>query len=358
MAEQQDQDQKTEQPSGKRLDEAREHGQLPVSREVAMWVSLLGVLIVLALATPKMMVDLSSFLRVFLESPHEIVVNEGTVQMLFFESLTRVALITGVAFLLMVAALIVGFMIQTGFFMSLELMVPDFERLLPSRGFKRLFSLTSLVDLGKSFGKLVILGSVAYIVLVPIAIKSPDFTGFPIEIFLVFLHDKVLYLIEMLLLVFLVIAVLDLLYTRFQYIRGLKMTKAEVKDEYRQQEGDPMVKARLRQIRIEKARRRMMAQVPKADVVITNPTHYAVALQYEADVMTAPVVVAKGINLIADRIREIAEENKIPLVSNPPLARALYTSVEIDDPIPNDHYRAVAEIISYVYKLKKKTVSR
>lgn len=355
MAEQ-DQDQKTEPPSGKRLDDAREHGQLPISREVAIWVSLLGVLVVFGLAAPPIMRDLSDFLRIFLESPHEIIVNEGTVQLLFYKSLVKVGMITGVAFLVLMAALIAGFMIQTGFFMSVELLQPDFERLLPSRGLNRLFSLNSVAELVKSLFKLVLLGGAAFAVLAPIAVKSPDFTGFPIPGFMAFLNDKILYLMEILLLVFCVIAIMDLFYTRFQYIRGLKMTKAEVKDEYRQQEGDPMIKARLRQIRVEKARRRMMSQVPKADVVITNPTHYAVALQYESSKMAAPVVVAKGINLIADRIREIAEENKVPLVSNPPLARALYSSVEIDDPIPTQHYRAVAEIISYVYKIKKKTL--
>jgi flagellar biosynthetic protein FlhB len=132
------------------------------------------------------------------------------------------------------------------------------------------------------------------------------------------------------------------------------MTKVEVKDELKQQEGDPMIKARLRQLRVEKARKRMMAQVPKADVVITNPTHYAIALQYDVNKMAAPVVLAKGINLIALRIREIAEENRIPLVSNPPLARALHDTVEVDQQIPTQHYRAVAEIISYVYKLRKR----
>jgi flagellar biosynthetic protein FlhB len=133
------------------------------------------------------------------------------------------------------------------------------------------------------------------------------------------------------------------------------MTKQEIKDEHKQMEGDPMVKSRLRAIRLERARKRMMAQVPKADVVITNPTHYAVALQYEKLSMEAPKVVAKGINKVAERIREAAENNNVPLVSNPPLARALYDTVDLDDTIAPEHYRAVAEVISFVYKLKKKT---
>ena len=132
------------------------------------------------------------------------------------------------------------------------------------------------------------------------------------------------------------------------------MTKQEVKDEYKQMEGDPVVKGRLRQIRLEKARKRMMAQVPKADVVITNPTHYAVALQYDNVKMAAPLVLAKGTDRVAERIRAVAEEHAVPLVSNPPLARALYDTVEVDESITPQHYRAVAEVISYVYKLRKK----
>jgi flagellar biosynthetic protein FlhB len=168
-----------------------------------------------------------------------------------------------------------------------------------------------------------------------------------------FLHKQAVHLVLVLLVVFTLIAAGDLFYQRYQYIKGLRMTKAEVKDEYKQQEGDPIIKSRLRQMRLEKARKRMMAQVPKADVVITNPTHYAVALKYDSGKMAAPTVLAKGIDRVAERIRELAEENKIALVSNPPLARALYDTVEIDKEIPAAHYRAVAEVISYVYKLKK-----
>ncbi len=355
MAEQdQDQDQKTEPPSSKRLDEAREHGQVPVSREVAAWVSLLGALVVIGLAVPTMAEQLSLFLRKFFEAPHEFVINESSVQILFSHTLAQIALMTGVAFMLLLGAIVAGYMVQTGFFMSLDLLMPDPSRLSPMRGLKKLFSLTSLVELGKSLGKMVLLGGIAFIVLAPIAVMTPDLAGVPIGQIMGFLHTKIVHLIEMLLLVFAVIAAIDLFYVRFQYIRGLRMSKSEVKDEYRQQEGDPMIKARLRQIRLEKSRKRMMAHVPKADVVITNPSHYAVALQYDSAKTLAPVVVAKGINLIALRIREIAEEHKVPIVSNPPLARALYASVEIDQQIPAEHYRAVAEIISYVYKLKKR----
>jgi flagellar biosynthetic protein FlhB len=293
-------------------------------------------------------------LRGFFENPHTILLDENNIQPLFYQIFGKMALTMGVAFLLLMGAIIAGVMLQTGFFFALSLLAPDMTRLSPAAGLKRLFSPNKVADLFKSFGKLVFMGGMAYSVMKPIATESPQFTGLPLENILTFLHQKLMHLIEMLLLVFTSIAALDLFWSRYQYIKNLRMSKTEIKDEMKQQEGDPMIKGRLRQLRVDKARKRMMAQVPKADVVITNPTHYAIALKYESGKMTAPIVMAKGINLIAERIRAIAEENRIPLVSNPPLARALYDTVEVDHQIPAQHYRAVAEVISYVFKLRKR----
>lgn len=349
-----DQDQKTEAPTGKRLDEARERGQVPVSRETSAWAVLLGVLGVVGWMLPPMMRRMADFLRVFLESPHTFQMDENNIQSLMFHIMGQGALIVGLIFAVMMIAAVAGVMVQTGFFFALDLLTPDLTRLMPSRGLKKLFSLASIVELGKSFGKLVFLGGIAFAILMPVAVEAPNLTGMTLDGIMLFLQQKAVHLLIVLILGFTLIAAADLFYTRFQYIKNLRMTKVEVKDEFKQQEGDPMIKARLRQMRLEKARKRMMAQVPKADVVITNPTHYAVALQYDSAKMAAPVVLAKGINMIADRIREVAEENRIPLVSNPPLARALHDTVEVDHPIPTQHYRAVAEIISYVYKLRKR----
>ncbi|MDD3029104.1 MAG: flagellar biosynthesis protein FlhB [Alphaproteobacteria bacterium] len=355
MAEQeQDQDQKTEEATPKRLEEAREHGQVPISREVAMWVSLVGVLLVMAMVLPGMIRDFADFLRHFIESSHEFSINDKNAQALFAQVMGHAAKISGLTFLVLITFIILGFMVQTGFFFSWDLLIPNFGRIMPSRGLKRLFSVTSLVELGKGLAKLAVLGYLAFIVIAPIAEESINYAGLPIQLVLAFVQKNIVHLMEVILMVFFVIAVADLAYSRFHYFKGLRMTKTEVKEEYKQQEGDPMIKARLRQLRVEKARKRMMAQVPKADVVITNPSHYAVALRYDSVKMAAPVVVAKGINLIALRIREIAEESHVPLVSNPPLARALYNNVEISQQIPTQLYRAVAEVISYVYKLKKR----
>ena len=354
----QEQDQKTEHPTEKRFEQAREQGQIPVSKETSTWVMMMGILLVVWFLAPSMMRDLASYLRVFLEQPHALPVDENSIQALFFQVFGHVGMIVGLTFLIMMAAVIGGVMIQTGFFFSLQLISIDFTRLIPTQGFKKLFSITAVAELIKSFGKLVFLGGMAFAVFMPIALTAPHLIGMPLQSILEFLHKHSIHLIEMLMVVFTFIAAGDLFFVRFQYVKNLRMTKEEVKDEFKQSEGDPKIKARLRQMRMEKARKRMMAQVPKADVIITNPTHYAVALQYDAVKMKAPVVLAKGLNLVADRIREIAEEKRIPLVSNPPLARALHDTVDIDHAIPTEHYRAVAEIISYVYKLKKGTWGR
>jgi len=352
MAEEDD-DQKTEYPTGKRLGEARERGQLPISREVGYWVSFLGIVVVVVWLAPMMSNQLVDVLRVFLEAPHAFVIDDHGLQTVVYDTIVQVALATGLIFAVLVFAIIAGYIVQTGPFLSTDLISFDLSKLSLINGLKKIFSTQSLVELVKSFGKLIVLGTTVFFILWPLVPMLPGLIGRPLMDSVAFLHQQAEHLLIILLLVYTAIALGDLFYQRWHYIKGLRMTKQEVKDEYRQQEGDPIIKSRLRQIRMEKARKRMMAQVPKADVVITNPTHYAVALKYDSGKMTAPVVLAKGSDRIALRIRELAEENKITLVSNPPLARALYDTVDVDQEIPTQHYRAVAEIISYVYKLKK-----
>lgn len=353
-----DQDQKTEEPTSKRLDEARGEGKLPISRELATWFSFVGMLVVLIWLGPGMGREIAGGLRVFLERPHQISVEGGGMQdvaMGVFQSMGLPAIL---AFAVLFATTVVGTMVQTGFYFNSRNIKLDPSKLLPIHGFKRLFSMNSVVELIKSFLKLVVLGYVTYRVLRPDLDRLKVLVDTPMLLGLEFLHDETIHLIVVLMVVITVIAVADWLWVRYSYFKGLRMTKQEVKDEHKQMEGDPIVKSRLRQIRLEKARRRMMANVPGADVVITNPTHFAVALKYDNARMAAPVVIAKGADKIAARIREVAEENEVPLVSNPPLARALYDTVEIDEPIQPDQYRAVAEVISYVYKVKKKKIER
>jgi len=355
MAEE-DNDQKTEQPTEKRIREAREKGQLPISREMTTWFLFIATLVVIAWLSPGMGRDLAVGMRIFLEMPHGISLEGGGLQKALADVLAQVGIATVLVFSLLAGSVIAGTMLQTGLYFNTERLEIDFKRIMPNEGLKRLFSTASLVELAKSFVKLVVIGFVVFLVFRPIIGELRFFIGRDLFQSVRFMHREAIHLIVVMMLVITVIAVTDLLYQRFRYFRNLRMTKQEVKDEHKQLEGDPLVKSRLRSIRLERARKRMIAAVPKADVVITNPTHYAVALLYDNAKMAAPTVVAKGINLVAERIRKVAADHNVPLVSNPPLARALYETVEIDEMIRPEQYRAVAEVISYVYRLRKKAV--
>jgi flagellar biosynthetic protein FlhB len=221
-------------------------------------------------------------------------------------------------------------------------------------GAKRLFSLKSVVELLKGIVKIALVAAIAYMLISPQIEEIEKYVQMdPLESF-----DELYFLVIKLFVgvvaVLAVLALADFLYQRYEFMKQMRMSIQEIRDEHKQSEGDPMIKSRLRQIRMERARARIMASVPQADVVITNPTHYSVALKYDLDSMGAPVVVAKGVDDVAFRIREVANENDIPIVPNPPLARALFDTVEIDQEIPDDHYKAVAEVISFVFKLKNR----
>jgi len=352
MAEDTEQDQKTEAPTSKRRGEARDEGNLPISREMSSLFLFIGILVVLAWFGPALGRDLVSALRVLIEKPEQISLQGGGVQNVLMGVVASVALMAILVYGLLLVMAVLGTMIQTDFYVGTGKMKIDFNRLLPMNGIKQLFSMNAISELVKSFFKMVVLGYVAYRVLRPVFDEMPALGEIGLVQGMVFFHDNLIHLIIRLLIVIAIIAIADILFVRYQYTKGLRMTKQEVRDEYKQLEGDPMVKGRLRQIRLEKARRRMMSKVPSASVVITNPTHFAVALEYDGAKMAAPVVVAKGADHIAARIRALAEEHAIPMVSNPPLARALYDTAELDEPIQPEHYRAVAEVISYVYKLK------
>lgn len=212
----------------------------------------------------------------------------------------------------------------------------------------------SLMEFAKGLLKLAIIGVVGVIIIYPYFDKFEHFIGLPIPLLMGELKSLVVSLMIGVLIVLVVVAVIDLVYQRHEHAKKMRMTKQEVKDEYKQTEGDPHVKARLRQLRSEKARQRMMQAVPSADVVITNPTHYSIALKYDPETMEAPLCVAKGIDEIALRIREVAKQHDIILYENRPLARTLYDTVEIDETIPVEQYQAVAEVISFVFKQKGK----
>jgi len=218
----------------------------------------------------------------------------------------------------------------------------------------RLFSMKSIMEFIKGILKIAIVTTVGLVILKPYFGTMEHMVGLPVPLAMGETKTLITQLLIGILVVLFIVAVIDLLYQRHEHMQKMRMTKQELKDEYRQSEGDPMVKAKLRQLRQQKAQQRMMQNVPTSDVVITNPTHYSVALKYDPDKDDAPLVVAKGVNEVAMRIRELAREHNITILPNPPLARVLFDTVEVDEAVPQEHYKAVAEIISYVFRLKGK----
>lgn len=348
----QDQSQKTEEPTPKRLQESQEKGQVATSKEVNHWFILLGAAILIGLLAPGIMGDLQQFLTHFIARPEDLRLEDGGAGILLGRAIRAVAMIMLLPLAILVVLAALSSLIQHPPVFSFEPVTPKLEKISVFKGFKRLFSSRSLMEFVKGLLKLTIVGVVATLVVMGDYRSLIQLPLLPVGEVLLLVGRIAATMIVAVLAVMTVIAALDFLYQNSQHIKQLRMSPKEIRDEFKQTEGDPMVKARLRQIRTERARRRMMQAVPEATLVVTNPTHFAVALKYEQDEMEAPVVVAKGADLLAQRIRERATELEIPLVENPPLARALYAGVEIGRPIPPEHYRAVAEVIGYVMRLK------
>lgn len=352
MSENDDKSQKTEEPTPKKLREAREKGQVATSREINHWFMLLASAIIFAGLAPPMAGAVVRALTVFIESPDAIAVDSGGLRLALENVFAEVGLaLLPITLMLVVAALASG-LIQNGFILSAENIKPKLEKISLIKGFGRLFSIKAAVEFGKGVLKIAIVGTVATLVLLPEFDNIGRLPTIPITAFLEELQSLAVELVIAVLAVMTVIAALDLLFQRLQHVKDMRMSRHEIKEEMKQTDGDPHVKARMRQIRHERARRRMMAAVPDADVVITNPTHFAVALAYQPDGMKAPKLVAKGADLMAQRIRDLAKEHNVPIVENAPLARALFSGIEIDEEVPPQHYKAVAEIISYVFQLR------
>jgi len=352
MADDTDSSQKTEEPTPKKLEDVRRRGQVPSSREINHWFMLLAASIIVVALAPGMSGDIARSLLKFVERPDVLPADPAGLAHLLNGMIGElaVALLPAVAVLL-IAALAAGFL-QTGFLIAGDRIQPKLEKISLTKGVKRLFSLKAIAEFVKGLIKIAIVGAVATVVLLPEFDGLSQIATLEAAALMALLQSLSARLIIAILAVMTVVAGLDFLYQRFEHLKGMRMSRQEIKDELKQTEGDPQVKARLRQIRIERARKRMMAAVPEADVVITNPTHYAVALVYKPTAMAAPRLVAKGVDHMAQRIRDVAEEHDVPVVENPPLARALYAGVDIDAEIPPQHYRAVAEIIGYVFQLK------
>lgn len=344
---------KTEDPTPKKLEEARKRGQVAMSREVNNWLMLCAGTLLMA-TMGGMMFDLAKMMRVFIEQAHDLPGAPGGLGVIMGDSLMAVLKIMFLPMLLFLCAAFFGPFLQIGPLFAPEILKPDISKISIIKGFGRLFSVRSLVEFTKGIMKLAIVGLVAVVIIYPYMDKFEHMLNIPMIMVLIELQSLVLKMMFGVLVVLTIIAGLDLIYQRYEYNKKMRMSRQEIKDEYKQSEGDPHIKGKLRQLRMERARQRMMQGVPDADVVITNPTHYSIALKYNPEENPAPIVVAKGMDEVALRIREIAKENDIVLFENKPLARALYDVVEIDETIPFEHFKAVAEIISYVFKLKGK----
>lgn len=345
---------KTEDPTPRRLEEARRKGQVALSREANSWLMLLtATLLIMALAGPVMS-KFEQMLVVYLEQSHALPGIPGGFKIVLGGAFTESMKIIALPLIILMLAAFLGPFLQIGPLFAPEIIKMDSSKISPVKGWSRLFSMRAIMEFVKGLLKIAMVTIVSLVLLYPYFPGLEHMVGLSMPLLMDEMKILVIRMMAGILIVFLVIAVIDIIYQRVEYMKKMRMSKQELKDEYRQTEGDPQIKGKLRQLRAEKARQRMMQNVPKADVVITNPTHFAIALKYDPDTMEAPLCVAKGMDNIALKIREIAKENKVSIVENKPLARALYDTVEIDETIPAEHYKAVAQIISFVFKQKGK----
>ncbi|HEY0106079.1 MAG TPA: flagellar biosynthesis protein FlhB [Rhizomicrobium sp.] len=355
MADERDSAQQTEQPTQKRLEEAREHGDIVKSPEVSAFVLLLGGTFVILMFGASTARQLTLALRMFLEQPEQIgVASSADVMALTRHVVMTLGAILAPVFAMMMAFAIGGHVLQARPSFTPEKIKPDFAKLSLIAGLKRMFGPEGWLNLLKGLLKMGVVGFAVWTQVWPErTMLESVMTQSPLGI----AGDMSQLLFKLLmaaLAALAAIAAADYVLQRYRFTQRNKMSKQEIKEEYRQNEGDPQIKAKIRQIRVERAKKRMMAQVPQATVIVTNPTHYAIALKYEQGKTAAPVCVAKGVDALALRIREVAKANDVPIVENPPLARALYAAVEIDEVIPQEHFKAVAQVIGYVYRLTGK----
>jgi len=346
---------RTEAATPKRLREAREEGQVARSPEVVTVFVLGAGLLGLWVGASNLYGELGALLRYSLGQPPTSMGKDAVVSVAFSVS---GALVRALLPVLLAGAIggLAGNLVQVGFYVSWKAVTPNPDRINPVSGFQNLFQKAKLIDLVKTFLKVVVLGWAAYAAVKGQIGELPFLSDLTARSLLAYSLDLSFRILKNCLIAYLLIAAADYLFQKWQFDQKLKMTKEEVKEEYKETEGDPLIKGRIRNLQREMARRRMMAEVPRSDVVITNPTHLAIALRYDAEEMAAPVVTAKGADLVAERIRKVAEEHRVAVYQDPPVARALYGQVEIGEPIPADLFRAVAEILAHVYRLTGRTM--
>jgi flagellar biosynthetic protein FlhB len=352
MADDNDAADKTQDPTQKRLDDARDRGDVAKSQEVNTWFMIAGGTLVLSSFSGSVGVGIEMPLRNLIANSWMFHA-DGPALLALAKNLEYVLIAAlGVPLLMLAIAALAGNMVQHQLVWSGESLTPKFSKVSPAAGAKRIFGKQAAANFAKGVFKVVALGSVMAAILWPERHRLESLVRLdPAEILGV-TTSLTLHLLGAVVAMLAVVAIADYVFQYRTWHQRQKMSLQEMKEEFKQSEGDPQIKGRIRQLRYARMKKRMMTAVPKASVIITNPTHYAVALSYERG-MTAPVCVAKGVDLIALKIREIATKHDIPIVENVPLARALYATVEVDNEIPVEHYHAVAEIIGYVMGLKR-----
>ena len=354
MAEENDPSGKTEEPTPRRLEEARLKGDVAKSFDLPQAASLAAAAGVLALAGGWMARNLTEALTPFISHPEAMSLQAGgavaVARQAMLASAPILALVLGAAAL----AGAFGNIIQHGFLWSPDKLKPQASKISPLAGLKRLFGIDGLVQFLKSTFKVGVVAVVAFWVLKPRSAALSELAALDPSAILPLAAAALKALVFAVVVVLGVGSLIDFLWQRHRFMQRMRMSREELKEDFRQSEGDPHVKARLKQLRAERARRRMMQAVPKATVVVMNPTHYAVALRYEAGETPAPECVAKGVDTLALKIREIAEEHGVPVVEDPPLARALYAAVDVDQSIPRHHFEAVARIIGFVLQGRRR----
>lgn len=350
MAEESDLE-RTEPPSSRRLEKAREDGQVPQSRELMAFLVMAAAVGGFWSLGGWLTHHATGIIRRGLSFGRDTAFSSTALTESFGTLTWDGLLLASPVLLLTVAGAMATPLVLHGWLFSPKALAPRFERLDPFKGVKRMFSLNSISELVKAIMKALLIGGVIYWVVTRQRDQLFALIVQPFDTALPAFGQMLIYASVALVAGLAVIAAIDVPFQLWRYYRGLRMTKEEIRQENKEMEGDPQLKARIRSQQREVARRRMMAQVPKADVVVTNPTHFAVALKYDRDTMSAPQVVAKGINLVAQRIRDLATEHRVPVVEAPPLARALHRHAEVGDQVPAALYTAVAEVLAYVYQL-------
>ena len=346
-----DDEEKTEEPTSKKIEDAREEGNVPKSQDFSGFVTLFVAVIAVLTLTKFIALHIENLYRYYISFAGVDLTKNSILSMAIITTKELLLAVLPIALLVAVAGVFAN-IIQFGFIFSTKAITPDIKKIDPIKGLKNLFSIKKLIETIKVILKVSFVFVVASYFFISFTKQLPHVAYYSIFDQIIWLRDKIIILASVMLILFLILSIADLLIVRYQYFKDLRMSKQEIKDEFKQMEGDPQIKARIKKIQMEMAQKRMMQEVQNADVIITNPTHYAVAIRYNRQKDKAPIVLAKGINEVALKIKEIGRKHMIQIVENPPLARELYKICDLDKAIPESLYKAVAEVLAFVYKTK------